>query len=52
MAIILISSELMEVIGMSDRIMVMHDGRISGEFEREEFTEEAIMACAVGKEKI
>lgn len=51
MAILLISSELMEVMGMSDRIMVMHDGTVTGEFDREEFSEEAIMSCAVGRNR-
>ncbi len=47
--IILISSELPEVLGMSDRILVMDEGRISGEFTREEATQEKIMACATGR---
>lgn len=51
MAILLVSSELMEVMGMSDRILVMHDGAVTGEFERKEFSEEAIMSCAVGRKK-
>jgi len=45
-AIILISSELPEVIGLSDRILVMAGGRITGEFHREEATPEKIMLCA------
>ncbi|MFM1651036.1 sugar ABC transporter ATP-binding protein [Brevibacillus sp. B_LB10_24] len=45
-SIIMISSELPEVIGMSDRILVMADGRITGEFTREEVTPEKIMLCA------
>jgi ribose transport system ATP-binding protein len=47
-AIIMVSSELPEILGLSDRIVVMRDGRIAGRFEREEATEEAIMAAAVG----
>ena len=48
-AIIMISSELPEVLGMSDRIMVMHDGRITGEIENvEAATQEQIMELAVG----
>jgi ribose transport system ATP-binding protein len=39
-----------EVLGMSDRILVMHEGRISGEFTREEATQESLMAAAVGKQ--
>jgi len=41
--IIMISSEMPEVLGMSDRIIVMHDGRICGELSREEATQERIM---------
>ena len=35
-AIIMISSELPEILGMSDRVLVMHEGRIGGEFERQD----------------
>ena len=48
LAILLISSELPEIIGMSDRILVMYEGKITGEFQRDEFSEEAIMECAIG----
>ncbi|HMK08176.1 MAG TPA: ATP-binding cassette domain-containing protein, partial [Anaerolineales bacterium] len=48
LAIILISSELPEVLGMSDRILVMRDGRIVGESTRAEATEEAILSRAAG----
>jgi ABC-type sugar transport system ATPase subunit len=44
----LVSSELPEVLGLSDRIIVLHEGRITGEFTRREATPEAIMACATG----
>jgi len=47
--IILISSELPEVLGMSDRILVMDSGRVKGEFSREEATQEKIMLCATGQ---
>ncbi len=47
-AIIMISSELPEVLGMSDRIMVMHEGRITGELSRAEATQEKIMHLATG----
>lgn len=47
-AIIMISSEMPEVIGISDRILVVHEGRIKGEFSHDEVTQEKIMACAVG----
>ncbi|RLG74331.1 MAG: D-xylose ABC transporter ATP-binding protein, partial [Thermoprotei archaeon] len=46
-AVILISSELMEVLGMSDRILVMADGKIVAEFERAEATPQKVMECAV-----
>jgi ABC-type sugar transport system ATPase subunit len=46
--IILISSELPEVLGMSDRILVMRDGRIVGESSRAEATEEGILSRAAG----
>ena len=49
MSIILVSSEMPEVLGMSDRILVMHQGRVSGEFTAEEAEQEKLMACAVGK---
>jgi ABC-type sugar transport system ATPase subunit len=44
--ILLISSEMPEIIGMSDRILVMHEGRITGELSRAEATEENIMVLA------
>ncbi len=34
---------------MSDRIMVMHEGRVSGEFDAKEANQELLLACAVGK---
>jgi len=46
--IILISSDLPELIGMCDRILVMHRGRIQGEVRREEFSEELILSYAAG----
>lgn len=45
--IIVISSELPEILGICDRIVVMHNGRITGEFTHEEATQEGIMKCAV-----
>ena len=47
-AIVMVSSELPEILGLSDRILVMRDGRIAGRFERDEATEEKLMAAAVG----
>ncbi|OPX03111.1 xylose ABC transporter ATP-binding protein [Geobacillus sp. LEMMY01] len=46
--IVLISSELPEVMGMSDRILVMSEGKFVGEFQHHEATQEKIMACATG----
>jgi ribose transport system ATP-binding protein len=47
-AIIMISSELPEVLGMSDRILVMHEGRLTGELSRADATQEKIMHLATG----
>jgi inositol transport system ATP-binding protein len=47
-AIIMISSELPEVLGMSDRVLVMHEGRVAGEFARKDATQESIMHAATG----
>jgi len=51
-AIVLVSSELPEVLGLSDRVIVLHEGRITGEFQREEATPEAVMSCATGRRQI
>jgi ABC-type sugar transport system ATPase subunit len=48
LAVVMISSELPEVLGMSDRILVMHEGRITAQFGRAEATQERIMASASG----
>ncbi len=50
-AILYVSSEMEEILGMADRALVMHEGRISGELTREELTEENIMHLATGGEK-
>ena len=47
MAIVLVSSELPEVLGLADRVLVLHEGRVAGEFARGA-TAEAVMACATG----
>jgi len=47
-AIIMISSELPEILGMSDRILVMHEGKVGGIFERKDATQESIMQAATG----
>ncbi|HYF91595.1 MAG TPA: sugar ABC transporter ATP-binding protein [Symbiobacteriaceae bacterium] len=49
MGIILVSSELPEVLGLSDRILVMHKGRLTGEFRRHEADQEQIMRAATGR---
>ncbi len=47
-AILMISSDMEEVIGVSDRIAVMHDGRVSGLLERAQFTEDNVLRLAIG----
>ncbi|MDQ3755262.1 MAG: ATP-binding cassette domain-containing protein [Acidobacteriota bacterium] len=48
LAIVLVSSELPEVLGLSDRILVLHEGHVTGEFTRTTATPESVMACATG----
>lgn len=48
MGVLFVSSEMEEILGMSDRVLVMHEGRISGELGRQEMTEESIMQLATG----
>ncbi|AJK48783.1 sugar ABC transporter ATP-binding protein [Burkholderia plantarii] len=48
MAVLMISSELPEVLGMADRVLVMHEGRIRADIARAEATEERIMHAALG----
>lgn len=50
-AVIMVSSELPELIGMCDRIYVMNQGRITGELQQEEFSQETIMKYATGSGK-
>ena len=52
LAIILISSDLPEVLAMSDRIVVLHEGRITAEIGRAEATEELVMYAATGQEPV
>jgi len=52
LAIVLVSSELPEVLGLSDRVIVLHEGRITGEFKRADATPEGVMACATGHSKM
>jgi D-xylose transport system ATP-binding protein len=46
--VVMISSELPEVLGMSDRILVLHEGRLTGQFSRDEASEEKVMVSATG----
>jgi rhamnose transport system ATP-binding protein len=49
MAVLMISSELPEVLGVADRILVLHEGRLTGEFTRADATEDKIMRAATGQ---
>ena len=48
-AVLFVSSEMEEILGMSDRALVMHEGRLSGELMRDQLTEEAVMQLATGR---
>lgn len=50
-AVIMVSSEMPELLGMSDRILVMHEGRLTAELSRHEATEEKVLAAAMGAEQ-
>ena len=47
-AIVFVSSELPEILGMSDRILVLHEGKVTGEFINHNLTQEEILRCAAG----
>jgi ribose transport system ATP-binding protein len=49
MAILFVSSEMEEVLGLADRVLVMHEGRLTGELDQSELTEENIMRLATGQ---
>ncbi|MBL1065142.1 sugar ABC transporter ATP-binding protein [Streptomyces sp. 7-21] len=49
MAVLMVSSELPEVLGMADRVLVMHEGRLTAELPRGEATEETVMLAATGQ---
>jgi L-arabinose transport system ATP-binding protein len=49
-AVVVISSELPEILGLADRILVMHGGRITGELSHDEATEERVLALAMAEE--
>jgi ABC-type sugar transport system ATPase subunit len=46
----MISSELPELIGICNRIVVMHEGKMKGELSGEDMTQEKIMACAMSRD--
>jgi ribose transport system ATP-binding protein len=48
LAVLMISSDLEEILGISDRVLVMHEGRIAGELPRDRLSEEAVMQLATG----
>jgi len=48
-AVLMVSSDMEEVLGVSDRVAVMHEGKLTGILERDECTEEAVMRLAVGQ---
>ncbi len=48
LAIVMVSSELPEIIGLSDRVLVLHEGKLMGEFSKREVTPEKVMAAATG----
>ena len=47
-AIVFVSSELPEILGMSDRVLVLHEGKITGEFINDNLSQEDILRCAAG----
>ena len=51
-AVLLVSSELPELMGMSDRILMLHEGKVGGEFTRNEATQERLMEAAMGAESL
>ena len=48
MAVFFVSSEMEEVLTLADRVLVMHDGRLTGELKGDALTEEAVMSLATG----
>jgi ribose transport system ATP-binding protein len=49
--ILMISSDLEEILGMSDRVLVMHQGELAGELQKAQFSEQAVMHLATGGEE-
>ncbi|MDQ2745836.1 MAG: xylose ABC transporter ATP-binding protein [Acidobacteriota bacterium] len=52
LAIVMVSSELPEVLGLSDRVLVLHEGKLTGEFAKSEATPEKVMVAATGESKV
>jgi rhamnose transport system ATP-binding protein len=52
MAVLMISSELPEVLGMADRVLVLREGRLTAELTREEASEDTIMRAATGQDAV
>jgi rhamnose transport system ATP-binding protein len=52
LAVLMISSELPEVLGMADRVLVMHEGRLTAELSREEADEESVVRAATGQKEV
>jgi D-xylose transport system ATP-binding protein len=51
-AVVLVSSELPELMGMSDRIVMLHEGRVGGTFTRAEATQERLLSAAMGRDAV
>jgi ribose transport system ATP-binding protein len=51
-AVLFVSSEMEEVLSMSDRVLVMHEGCLTGQLQQHELSEEAIMQLATGRQKV
>jgi D-xylose transport system ATP-binding protein len=51
LGVVLVSSELPELMGMSDRVVMLHEGRVGGEFRQDEATQEKLLAAAMGREE-
>ena len=47
-AIMMVSSDMEEILGMSDRILVLHDGMIAGQLQRSQFSQENVLQLASG----
>jgi rhamnose transport system ATP-binding protein len=52
LAVLMVSSELPEVLGMADRVLVMHEGRLVKELSREQAGEESVMFAATGQQEV